>query len=279
MGVKVKVRARRGRQGGHRREAAVGRRRRQRRAPAAAAQCHGRGDRGGCQPAFARAVRACKVEAVTEMSPSSPGGALWQRKARPRPRRGISSISTGSTCKTLRRIIDMAHAMKRAGKRVPAKMRPRGIEDALLVTIFEKPSTRTRISFDVAMRQLGGQTICAQQHGSAARSRRIHRRYRARALALRRCHHDPRQRARDPARARRLRHDPGHQRPDRQEPSLPGHGRHHDLRGAQGADQGPHAWPGSATATTSPPRGCTRPCASASSSGSPARTRCAPSSR
>jgi len=65
----------------------------------------------------------------------------------------------GLDVKTLRRIIDMAHAMKRAGKHVPAKMRPRDVEDAVLVTIFEKPSTRTRISFDVAMRQLGGQTI------------------------------------------------------------------------------------------------------------------------
>ena len=58
--------------------------------------------------------------------------------------------------KTLRKIIDNAHAMKRAGKRVPAELRPNGIEDSVLVLIFEKPSTRTRVSFDVAMRQLGG---------------------------------------------------------------------------------------------------------------------------
>ena len=61
--------------------------------------------------------------------------------------------------KTLRRIIDAAHAMKAAGKRVPAKLRPKNIEDLVLAMIFEKPSTRTRVSFDVGMRQLGGQTI------------------------------------------------------------------------------------------------------------------------
>ncbi len=61
--------------------------------------------------------------------------------------------------KTLRKIIDNAHAMKRAGKRVPAELRPKGIEDDVLVLIFEKPSTRTRVSFDVAMRQLGGQAL------------------------------------------------------------------------------------------------------------------------
>ena len=60
---------------------------------------------------------------------------------------------------TLRRILDMGHAMKKAGKRVPAKLRPAGIADAVLMLIFEKPSTRTRVSFDVAMRQLGGTTI------------------------------------------------------------------------------------------------------------------------
>jgi ornithine carbamoyltransferase len=60
---------------------------------------------------------------------------------------------------TLRRILDMASAMKKAGKRVPAKLRPDGIADAVLILIFEKPSTRTRVSFDIAMRQLGGQTL------------------------------------------------------------------------------------------------------------------------
>lgn len=58
--------------------------------------------------------------------------------------------------KTLRGIIDAAHAMKKAGKRVPAALRPKDIEDLVLVLIFEKPSTRTRVSFDIAMRQLGG---------------------------------------------------------------------------------------------------------------------------
>ena len=64
---------------------------------------------------------------------------------------------------TLRRILDMAHAMKKAGKRVPARLRPPGIEHAVLMLIFEKPSTRTRVSFDVAMRQLGGQSLPLNQ--------------------------------------------------------------------------------------------------------------------
>jgi ornithine carbamoyltransferase len=67
----------------------------------------------------------------------------------------IDAIDTA----TLRRILDMGHAMKRAGKRVPPRLRPHGIEDAVLMLIFEKPSTRTRVSFDVAMRQLGGQSL------------------------------------------------------------------------------------------------------------------------
>jgi ornithine carbamoyltransferase len=65
----------------------------------------------------------------------------------------------GIDAATLRRIVDMGHAMKRAGKGVPAELKPAGIADAVLMLIFEKPSTRTRVSFDVAMRQLGGQVL------------------------------------------------------------------------------------------------------------------------
>jgi ornithine carbamoyltransferase len=73
-------------------------------------------------------------------------------KKSPRHFLDISDLDTA----TLRKIIDAAHAMKRAGKRVPAELKPKDIEGSVLILIFEKPSTRTRVSFDIAMRQLGG---------------------------------------------------------------------------------------------------------------------------
>ena len=63
----------------------------------------------------------------------------------------------------LRDILDEAKARKAArgdkGKAAVDESRP--MEGRLLAMIFDKPSTRTRISFDVAMRQLGGQTLIA----------------------------------------------------------------------------------------------------------------------
>ncbi|MFK7870468.1 MAG: ornithine carbamoyltransferase [Roseobacter sp.] len=61
----------------------------------------------------------------------------------------------------LRHIIDTAAQMKRA-----RSDKPRGAPDdiqplanRMVALIFEKPSTRTRVSFDVGVRQMGGQTM------------------------------------------------------------------------------------------------------------------------
>ena len=61
----------------------------------------------------------------------------------------------------LRAMIDSAHAMKTA-----RHGRPKGTPDddqplkgRMVALIFEKPSTRTRVSFDVGVRQLGGETM------------------------------------------------------------------------------------------------------------------------
>lgn len=61
----------------------------------------------------------------------------------------------------LRQIIDDARTMKAARAGRPKGMRDDDLplEGHMVALIFEKPSTRTRVSFDVGVRQLGGETM------------------------------------------------------------------------------------------------------------------------
>jgi len=66
----------------------------------------------------------------------------------------------------LRAMLDAARAMKaaRAGLPKGTADADRPLAGRVLAMIFEKPSTRTRVSFDMAMRQLGGETILLNGH-------------------------------------------------------------------------------------------------------------------
>ncbi len=57
---------------------------------------------------------------------------------------------------TLRRILTLGMAFKR---RLPPNGDPRPLAGKTLAMIFEKPSTRTRVSFEVGIRQLGGDAV------------------------------------------------------------------------------------------------------------------------
>ena len=61
----------------------------------------------------------------------------------------------------LRHMIDHAHQMKAArnGRPKGAVDDEQPLKDHMVALIFEKPSTRTRVSFDVGVRQMGGQTM------------------------------------------------------------------------------------------------------------------------
>jgi ornithine carbamoyltransferase len=65
----------------------------------------------------------------------------------------LSEIPAG----TLRGILDASRGMKVEARTTAERGRP--LEGRVLAMIFDRPSTRTRVSFDVAMRQLGGETV------------------------------------------------------------------------------------------------------------------------
>ena len=72
----------------------------------------------------------------------------------PRPRHFLDLAALDPA--ELRRILDDAHARKAAWGRGE---RPRPLADLSVGLMFDKPSTRTRVSFDVGVRQLGGEAI------------------------------------------------------------------------------------------------------------------------
>src|ERR1041384_4663309 len=57
---------------------------------------------------------------------------------------------------TLRGMLNQAVELK---ARLKKGDKPQILKDKVLAMIFERQSTRTRVSFDVGMRQLGGETI------------------------------------------------------------------------------------------------------------------------
>jgi ornithine carbamoyltransferase len=61
---------------------------------------------------------------------------------------------------TLRDILEIGAAYKRGTRN------GRPLEGKTLAMIFEKPSTRTRVSFEVGMRQLGGAVVVLEQQGT-----------------------------------------------------------------------------------------------------------------
>src|ERR1044071_912813 len=79
------------------------------------------------------------------------GAARFGGRRQDAPPRHFLDIDRYQTAE-LRHILDLGFAYKNG-------RRDRPLEGKTLAMIFEKPSTRTRVSFEVAMRQLGGDVI------------------------------------------------------------------------------------------------------------------------
>ena len=238
--------------------------RRQRRAAAAAADRQRGGDRRGGRAHRAR-LRA--LDAAHAAARKRGSGRMSATAS------AISSTSSTSRRRRLRGMIEASRAMKAAQARRPLPTRP--LAGKTLAMIFDKPSTRTRVSFDVAMRQLGGDAIMLtgqeMQLGrgeTIADTARVLSRY-VDAIMIRTLDHETL------AELARARHRAGDQRADPALASLPGDGRRHDLRGASRPDPRQDRGLDRATPTTCWPPGCTPP--SASTSGCASRPR--PSSR
>ena len=88
--------------------------------------------------------------ALRRPADSADGRRLGEGQAPPRHFLDLRDFETA----TLRHMLDIASGFKEAGR-----VSSRPFAGKTLAMIFEKPSTRTRVSFEVAMRQLGGEAI------------------------------------------------------------------------------------------------------------------------
>ena len=86
------------------------------------------------------------------MSHVTPTHAESSAVSRPPPRHFLDLKDFDAA--TLRQMLDAAVGFKRAGV-----LNSRPLTGRTLALIFEKPSTRTRVSFELAMRQLGGEVV------------------------------------------------------------------------------------------------------------------------
>ena len=82
----------------------------------------------------------------------------WQVPPMPEPRDFLDLDQIDAA--TLRDIIDVSARIKAGGERNPL------LAGRTLAMVFEKPSTRTRVSFDVAMQTLGGGVVILEPEGS-----------------------------------------------------------------------------------------------------------------
>ena len=100
---------------------------------------------------MARAIRAVAPRAVPPRAVMTGPTPIGGRRPPPGPPRHFLDVDQYPLGE-LRNIIDLGIAYKNGRRGQP-------LAGKTLAMIFEKPSTRTRVSFEVAMRQLGGDTI------------------------------------------------------------------------------------------------------------------------
>jgi len=122
---------------------------------------------------------------------------------------------------TKQELLDMIELARRIKAADQQGCTPKLLQDASLAMIFEEPSTRTRVSFEVAMTELVG-TPCTSSQGNPPGRTRDAVRYRQGALAHVRHHHGPHSQARDHPGAGEVRGGARDQRPDRLQPPFPG---------------------------------------------------------